>query len=104
MNTVTYSYARNNLGKRIDQVCDDHTPMTITHENQQAVVVLALEDYESLVETAYLLRSPENAKRLTRAINRLKSHNLLTSIPPDFAYPDDVQDFVKRNPVGKVVL
>lgn len=101
MNTVTYSHVRNNLGKTMDQVCDDHTPVIVTRKNQQSVVMLSLEDYESLVETAYLLRSPKNAARLTRAIARLKSHDLLASIPPDFTYPDDVQDFVKSEPVGK---
>ncbi len=88
----------------MDQVCTDHTPVSVTRKNQPAVIILSLEDYESLVETAYLLRSPKNAERLTRAIARLKSHNLLASIPPNFNYPDDVQDFVKSDPVGKEIL
>ena len=104
MNTVTYSHVRNNLGKTMDQVCSDHTPVIVNRKNQQPVVILSLKDYESLVETAYLSRSPKNAERLMRAITRLKSYNLLASIPPDFTYPDDVQDFVKSDPVSQEIL
>lgn len=73
MNAVTYTFVRNNLAKMMDQVCADHAPVIVTRQNQQAVIMLSLEDYESLVETAYLLRSPQNAERLTRAIAQLSS-------------------------------
>ncbi len=73
MNAVTYTFVRNNLAKTMDQVCADHTPVIVTRQNQQPVIMLSLEDYESLVETAYLLRSPKNAERLTEAIARLNA-------------------------------
>jgi antitoxin YefM len=73
MNAVTYTHVRNNLAKTMDQVCADHTPVIVTRQNQQPVIILSLEDYESLVETAYLLRSPKNAERLTKAIARLNA-------------------------------
>ena len=48
-----------------------HAPVVITRKRDQAVVMLSLEDYEALEETAYLLRSPANARRLLEAIESL---------------------------------
>lgn len=53
--------------------CADHTPVIITRNRDQSVVMLSLEDYESLEETACLMRSPANAKRLLEAIHALES-------------------------------
>lgn len=55
----------------MDRVCQDHEPLIITRNGQKSVVMLSLEDYKSLEETAYLLRSPENAKRLLSAVDSL---------------------------------
>lgn len=57
----------------MDQVCDDHTPIIVTRQNNRSVVMLSLEDYQALEETAYLLRSPKNAKRLMESILELES-------------------------------
>ncbi len=71
MNAITYSSARENLAQTIKQVCSDHNPVIITRKNTDAVVMMSLEDYESMVETNYLLRSPKNAKRLLDSIEQL---------------------------------
>ncbi len=73
MNATTYSQVRSDLAKTMDKVCDDHTPIIITRKNQRSVVMISLEDYESLEETAYLLRSPRNARRLLESIAELES-------------------------------
>ncbi|MDY0136485.1 MAG: type II toxin-antitoxin system prevent-host-death family antitoxin [Thiomicrospira sp.] len=73
MQAITYSWARNNLAQSIDQVCDNHEAIVITKKNDRAAVLMSLEDYQALEETAYLLRSPTNAKRLMDAINQLDS-------------------------------
>lgn len=73
MNAVTYSQARENLAETMDKVCDDHSPMIITRKNQRSVVMISLEDYEALEETAYLLRSPKNARRLLESIAELEA-------------------------------
>ena len=73
MNAITYTAAREDLASAMDQVCADHNPVVITRDRHQSVVLLSLEDYESLEETAYLMRSPANAKRLLEAINDLES-------------------------------
>lgn len=73
MNAITYTAARENLASTMDRVCVDHDPVIITRNRDQAVVMLSLEDYESLQETAYLLRSPANAKRLLASIDSLNN-------------------------------
>jgi antitoxin YefM len=73
MNAITYTAARENLASTMDQVCADHSPIIITRNRDQSVVMLSLEDYESLEETAYLMRSPANAKRLLEAIHALET-------------------------------
>ena len=71
MNAITYTEARENLAKTIQQVCRDHDPLIITRKRQDSVVMISLEDYESLTETAYLLRSPRNARRLLASLEEL---------------------------------
>jgi antitoxin YefM len=73
MTAMTYTAARENLASTMDRVCADHEPVIITRNRDQAVVMLSLDDYESLQETAYLLRSPANAKRLIASIESLNA-------------------------------
>ncbi len=73
MDAVTYSTARANLASTMDRVCNDHEPLIITRNGQQSVVMVSLEDYTALEETAYLLRSPANMKRLVTAIEQLNA-------------------------------
>ncbi len=71
MNTITYTAARGNLAQTMQQVCADHEPVIITRKDE-AVVMLSLEDYKSLEETAYLLRSPKSARRLLESVAELE--------------------------------
>ncbi len=71
MDAITYTAARANLASTMDRVCNDHEPLIITRNGEQSVVMLALDDYQSLEETAYLLRSPANARRLLAATQQL---------------------------------
>lgn len=73
MDAITYTNARANLAQTMTQVCEDHAPIIITRGNDQSVVMMSLEDYAALEETAYLLRSPKNAMRLLKAISELES-------------------------------
>lgn len=70
MTSTSYSKARRNLKSVFDRVCDDHEPVVITRRSGENVVVVSEEDYASLEETAYLLRSPANARRLLAAVAR----------------------------------
>lgn len=73
MEAISYTAARENLAGTMDKVCQDHTPVVITRKRDQAVVLLSLEDYEALQETAYLLQSPKNARRLLEATKSLNA-------------------------------
>ncbi len=72
MKAITYTAAREGLAAAMDQVCQDRAPMIITRNRDQAVVLMSLDDYEELEETAHLLRSPANARRLLEAIQSLE--------------------------------
>jgi len=73
MNAISYSAARAELAKTMDKVCDDHDPVIITRKGERAVVMMSLEDYEALEETAFLLRAPKNARRLLESVAELES-------------------------------
>ncbi len=73
MDAITYSAARANLASTMDRVCNDHEALIITRNGEQSVVMMSLEDFKALEETAYLLRSPANATRLLNAVAQLNS-------------------------------
>lgn len=71
MEVLTYSDARSELKRVMDRVILDREPVTITRKNREAAVMVALDEYNAMVETLQLLRSPENARRLRRSIEQL---------------------------------
>jgi antitoxin YefM len=79
MDAITYTHARSHLDQTMEQVCDDHAPLIITRKNRRSVVMISLEDYQALEETAYLLRSPKNARRLLESVAELEAGITTTS-------------------------
>jgi antitoxin YefM len=82
MRTMTYSESRARYAETLDRVVNDREEVVITRAGHEPVVIVSLDDYQSLKETAYLLRSPANARRLYEAIERLENgggvvHDLL---------------------------
>jgi len=73
MKAITYTAARQNLAKTMEKVCKDRAPMIVTRKSSESVVIMSLEDYEALEETAYLLRSPKNTRRLIESIAQLEN-------------------------------
>ena len=73
MRAISYTAARSNLASTMKKVCDDHDPVIITRKNEDSVILMSLDDYESLTETAYLTNSPKNVKRLLESIEQLES-------------------------------
>ncbi len=71
MDAISYTAARANLAQTMNRVCANHEPMIITRNGEPSVVMVSLDDFKALEETAYLLRSPRNARRLMDAINSL---------------------------------
>ena len=73
MEAITYTAARQNLAKTMEKVCEDRAPVIVTRKTHDSVVIMSLEDYEALEETAYLLRSPKNTRRLIESIAQLEN-------------------------------
>ena len=73
MEAISYTAARENLAATMQKVCDDRAPIIITRNRDQAVVMISLDEYEALEETAHLLAAPANAARLLESVNELKS-------------------------------
>ena len=73
MDAISYTTARANLAATMNRVCDDHEPLIITRNSEQAVVMMSLDDYNALEETAYLLRSSKIAQRLLASIAQLEA-------------------------------
>ncbi|GJF30039.1 antitoxin YefM [Kitasatospora sp. NE20-6] len=73
MKTMTYSESRARYAEVLNAVTDDREEIVITRAGREPVVIVSLEDYESLKETAYLLRSPANARRLLASIEELEN-------------------------------
>lgn len=73
MKTVNYTDARQNLTSIMNEAIDDRIPILITRQKGIPCVLLSLDEYQSLEETAYLLRSPANARHLLDSINELNA-------------------------------
>ncbi len=83
MRTMSYTESRARYAEVLDAVVADSEEIVITRAGHEPVVIVSLAEYESLKETAYLMRSPKNARRLLDAIERLEAgaglqHELLT--------------------------
>lgn len=73
MKTMNYTESRARYAEVLDSVVNDREEVIITRAGHESVVMVSLDDYESLRETAYLMRSPTNARRLLDAMERLES-------------------------------
>ena len=71
MDVVTYSDARANLKDVMDRVVNDHTHVVVTRQKAGSVVMVSLDDWNSMEETLHLLSSPKNADRLRQSIREL---------------------------------
>ena len=73
MDVLTFSDARSRLAEVMRKVNEDHAPVLVTTQRGKPVVMMSLDDYNSLEETAYLLRSPRAAKRLMESVEQLRT-------------------------------
>ena len=72
MNALTYTNTRQHFADVMRQVNDDHEPVVVTSQRGKPVVIISLDDYRSLEETAYLLRNPTGSKRLLESVEELR--------------------------------
>jgi antitoxin YefM len=73
MQAITYSEARHDLKNVMDEACSNHEPVLITRRRGESVVLLSLDDYESIMESEYLLSSPANAARLMQSLEESRT-------------------------------
>jgi antitoxin YefM len=82
MSHVSYTDFRQHLAKYMDEVWDSRAPLRVSRQGARSVVLLSEEEYDSMVETLHLLRSPANAERLLRSTRsadagRLRKHDIV---------------------------
>ena len=73
MDAVAYSDLRQNLKTYMDKVYNDHEPLIITRKNNENLILLSIEEYNSLMETSYLLGNEANAEHLRRSIAQFEA-------------------------------
>ena len=76
METISFTKVRQNLKDVLDRVASNHEPVLITRGKSSTAVLMSLQDYQSIEETAYLLRSPRNAERLRRSLSDARKGKL----------------------------
>lgn len=81
MKSIGWNEANAHLDELMDRVCKEHRPVRIDRRGRPSVVMLSLTDYQALEETWYLLRSPQNARRLLLAIEQLAATQQPGQVP-----------------------
>ena len=76
MDAVSYSDLRENLKTYMDKVFFDHEPLIITRKNNENLVLVSIDEYNSLTETNYLLSNETNAEHLRKSIDQYKSGHI----------------------------
>jgi antitoxin YefM len=75
MNSCSFTDLREHLRERLDEVHESRVPLLVTRQGAASAVVLDKEEYDGIMETLHLLRSPKNAERLLRSIAELEAGN-----------------------------
>lgn len=70
---VSYSEARANLASLMDQVTDDCEVVVIKRRGHKSVALISASELSSIMESEHLFRSPKNAARLTKALERAEA-------------------------------
>ena len=78
MKAITYNNAKKNLRALIREVCKNAEPtIIVNNESDEQAVLISLEDYQNMEETAYLLRSPANRAHLEKSLRNIQEGNLV---------------------------
>ena len=89
LDAISYSEARKNLATLMDTVCEDSDVVVITRRKARPVVLMSLDEYNSIQETAHLLRSPANAERLLESIADMRKGNVAEHSLADITGEDE---------------
>ena len=91
MRTATYTDLRNNLKNYIDSVIEDSDTVIINRHGGTGVVIISLDEYNSLKETEYIISSPETMKAIRKGEDDIKNGNLISQ-----KEGESVIDFLER--------
>jgi antitoxin YefM len=84
MKAVTYTDAKKNLKALIHQVCKDSEPAVIVgSRSKEQAVLISVEDFQAMEETAYLLSTPANRAHLERSLKQAAEGQLVDYRPDD---------------------
>ena len=73
MTAISYTDLRQNLKTYMDKIIQDSAPIIITRKNNENVVMISVAEYNSIIETNYLLSNKANAEHLKKSITQHKS-------------------------------
>jgi antitoxin YefM len=73
---VSYTELRGNLAKFMNEVCDSKDALVVTRQGARSVVLLSEDEYNGMIETLHLLRSPANAERVLSSIRESDEGNM----------------------------
>ena len=73
MDAISYTAARQNLAETMDKVIQNHDAVIITRQKAGSVVMMSLEDFNSMQETMYLLGNPANAAHISKSLADIKA-------------------------------
>jgi len=85
MNALTYTHTRQHFADIMRRVNDDHAPVVVMSQRGKPVVIVSLDDFQSLEETAYLMRNPTGARRLLESVEELRNGG---GTPRELIYAD----------------
>jgi len=83
MRVVNFTDARNNLKSVIDDVVNDADFTVIARRDAPDAVVMSLDTFNSIMETAYLLKSPANAEWLARGVEQVRKGEIVPHVLTD---------------------
>ena len=81
MRTANYTDLRKNLKGYLDSVIDDSETVIINREGNEAVVMISLEEYNAIKETAYLMQSPEMMKAIRQGVSDIEAGRVVKQEP-----------------------
>ena len=87
MEITTFTEISKDFSAAMDRVVDDHMPIAITRQRGRPVVMVSLDDWNSMQETLYLMSSPNNAKRLLESIADAEAGRNMIEVDPETMMP-----------------
>lgn len=89
MNAMTSTEFRKSLSTVLDKVVDDCEPVIVVRNGKKPTVTISLAEYNSLIETSYLMSNPANAKRLMESIENLNKGEFVTKTMDELIAMED---------------